>query len=217
MVNYGTGTVSADGTQVIPNVDPDHPGHSYGLVHFDWHGPAQQANDEDLCPDCTPTPDFFATVCPECGDPIDLSSGLAVLRETDLAISGLRGGIAITRISRNLAFRDPVPPFGIGTSHNYAYRLNTSSPATSAVINLITPDGSQFPFVKQPDGTLINTTIPAVLGAVMRVRPDGLVDLRWKNGTIFRFQPVAAAHATATSTRVISAIRTTGQNLFGTL
>jgi hypothetical protein len=125
MVNYGTGTVSADGTQVIPNVDPDHPGHSYGLVHFDWHGPAQQANDEDLCPDCTPTPDFFATVCPECGDPIDLSSGLAVLRETDLAISGLRGGIAITRISRNLAFRDPVPPFGIGTSHNYAYRLNT--------------------------------------------------------------------------------------------
>jgi hypothetical protein len=38
MVPYGTGAVSADGTQVVPDPDPAHPGHLYGLVHFDWHG-----------------------------------------------------------------------------------------------------------------------------------------------------------------------------------
>ena len=39
MVPYGTGTVSSDGTQIVPDADPAHPGHLYGLVHFDWHGP----------------------------------------------------------------------------------------------------------------------------------------------------------------------------------
>src|SRR5262249_35846774 len=40
MVQYGTGIISDDGMQVIPNPDPAHPGHDYGLVHFDWHGPS---------------------------------------------------------------------------------------------------------------------------------------------------------------------------------
>ncbi len=39
MVPYGTGAVSADGTQIVPDSDPAHPGHLFGLVHFDWHGP----------------------------------------------------------------------------------------------------------------------------------------------------------------------------------
>ena len=38
MVPYGTATVSADGTQVVPDPDSMHPGHLYGLMHFDWHG-----------------------------------------------------------------------------------------------------------------------------------------------------------------------------------
>jgi hypothetical protein len=39
MVPYGTGAVSSDGTQIVPDPDPAHPGHLYGLIHFDWHGP----------------------------------------------------------------------------------------------------------------------------------------------------------------------------------
>jgi len=39
MVPYGTGAVSADATQIVPDPDPAHPGHLYGLLHFDWHGP----------------------------------------------------------------------------------------------------------------------------------------------------------------------------------
>ena len=39
MVPYGTGSVSSNGTQIVPDADPAHPGHLYGLIHFDWHGP----------------------------------------------------------------------------------------------------------------------------------------------------------------------------------
>src|SRR5580765_1698077 len=43
LVKYGTGTVSGDGTQVVPDPDPAHPGHRYGIQHFDWHGPMSPA------------------------------------------------------------------------------------------------------------------------------------------------------------------------------
>ena len=39
MVSYGTGSVSADASRIVPDPDPAHSGHLYGLVHFDWHGP----------------------------------------------------------------------------------------------------------------------------------------------------------------------------------
>ena len=42
MVPYGTGTVANDGMRIVPDPDPDHPGHAYGLVHFDWHGQTLQ-------------------------------------------------------------------------------------------------------------------------------------------------------------------------------
>ena len=43
LIKYGTGTVSGDGTTVIPDLDPAHPGHRYGIEHFDWHGPLPPA------------------------------------------------------------------------------------------------------------------------------------------------------------------------------
>ena len=40
MVPYGTATVSADGTQIIPDIDPSTGSlqHRFGIVNFDWHG-----------------------------------------------------------------------------------------------------------------------------------------------------------------------------------
>ena len=32
----GTGKVSADGTVIVPDPDPAHPGHAYGIIDFDW-------------------------------------------------------------------------------------------------------------------------------------------------------------------------------------
>ena len=43
MVIYGTGEVSPDGTQIVPDFNPATPGMRYGIVHFDWHGPGAAA------------------------------------------------------------------------------------------------------------------------------------------------------------------------------
>jgi len=70
---------------------------------------------------------------------------------------------------------------------NYDYRLDVATPPLANVINLIAPDGNFFPFSKQPDGTLINTSDPAMSGAVMTVNGTD-VELRWKDSTKFEFQ-----------------------------
>lgn len=184
MVIYGTGTVSADGTQIVPDLDPAHSGHRYGLVHFDWHGPANPPNPVNPSPD----PDG-----PKTCNPIDLSSGLEVIRATDIALAGSRGSLALERVYRTLS--NAAGPFGIGTSHNYRYRLNTNAPFNSTIINLIMPDGSQFPLrLLRPiqigvNITMINDTIPALRGVKVSVSPSQETDITWKDGTVFHFIP----------------------------
>lgn len=188
MVPYGTGAVSNNGTQVIPDFDPAHPGKRFGLVHFDWHGqmpPPDPANPDDPSPDGAPPCPRPAS--PEAADPIDVSSGIQVLRNTDLAIDGLRAAVSITRTYRSLSTNGG--PFGIGTNHNYGFRLNTNTPQAAGVINLMMPDGNRFPFNRQEDQTLVNTTIPSMIGAVMTTQANGNVSLRWKDGAVYRFVP----------------------------
>jgi RHS repeat-associated protein len=179
MVPYGTGTVANDGSNVIPDLDPAHPGKRYGLVHFDWHGQMPPPNPSNPSPD--------GPCGPKQGKPVDLSSGVEVITETDLAIRSGRGEITISRTYRTLTAN--AGPFGIGTSHNYGYRLNTNLPQNSAVLNLILPDGNQIPFVRQASGILTNTTIPSFQGVSISTTPEGNATLRWKDGTIFRFVP----------------------------
>jgi len=190
MVPYGTGTVADDGMQVIPDLDPAHPGRRYGLVHFDWHGQMPPPiNDVNLCPACP---------APEAGDPIDISSGVAVYRHTDIAMNGLRGGVTFVRTYRGLSVSERCvgggvcgggAPFGVGISNNYAYQLNINQ-MNDMVINLVMPNESQFPFTKQADSTYLNSTNPLLRGAVLRkVSANGdTFDLRWKDGTTFRFE-----------------------------
>lgn len=200
MVPYGTGTVSLDGTQIVPDGDPAFPGARFGIVHFDWHGPMPQPP-----PQTNPAPP--GTRCPiphpaqskgagngGCGQkatggkPVDLFSGIETINETDMSIAGLRGSISIERTYRSLSSN--AGPFGIGTNHNYGYQLAVFGFLQGqGVINLIMPDGNQFPFNRQPNGTLINTMIPAFAGAVLSNPSGGVYNLRWKDGTIYQFQP----------------------------
>jgi RHS repeat-associated protein len=178
MVNYGTGTVSADGAQVVPDLDSAHPGHRYGISHFDWHFPVGGANANN------PSPSG-----PTGGDPIDLASGLQVVTKTDILFGGARGQVAITRTFRG-ATTNP-GPFGIGTNHNYGYLLDTSNLA-GGLIYLLMPDGNRFPFV-QSGAIFVNTTIPSDQGAVISNLSCAFGNgcgaaLRWKNGTIYTFQ-----------------------------
>jgi len=116
---------------------------------------------------------------------VDLMSGLQVIRATDIAFGGLRGDVSIQRIYRNLS--NATGPFGLGTGHNYTFRLGSFNLNTDPAFPLIMPDGNRFRFVRQPDGKLINTDIPQMRGAVITTFPDGSADLRFKDGVIYHF------------------------------
>jgi len=179
MVPYGTGTVSNDGTEFIADADPAHPGHGYGLVHFDWHGPSTNGQNGinpggDTC-NCT------------VGGPVDLSSGIVTYTTTDLQIGGGRGSIAINRYYRTLTTNPG--PFGIGTSNDYSYALNTYAYINGgATITLVMPDGNQFPMSQISDGTFVNGDIPTLRSAVLTANgPSGPYTIRWPNGTVYQF------------------------------
>lgn len=177
MVAYGTGTVSEDGLKIIPDPDPAHSGRRYGLVHFDWHGPAGPApNQNDPCQG------------PCSKKPVHLSSGLEILQETDLAMSAPGGGISIQRTYRTMSAN--AGPFGIGWNHSYSYFLNLSNPSpTSAVINFIVPAGNQFPMTNNGGGIFTNVSEPSLRGVILKVNTDGTADLTFKNGAKFHFVP----------------------------
>lgn len=179
MVAYGTGTVSDDGLKVVPDPDPEHPGHRYGLVHFDWHGPTgPRRNQNDPCPNG-----------PCGGDPVHFSSGLVIDQRTDLAMPAPGGGFSIQRTYRTMSAN--AGPFGIGWNHNYSYSLSLSNPSLeSRVINFIVPAGNQFPMTNNGDGVFTNTSEPSLRGAALTINDDdGTVDLIFRDGTKFHFIP----------------------------
>ena len=185
MVVYGTGTVSQDGRQIVPDFDPATPGRRFGLVNFDWHGPRQPLppdNPDDPCMTCP---------CPGAGDPVDLASGVLLIAETDIAVNGLRGGISIQRTLRTLSTQ--AGSFGVGSNSNYGFRLDTNNPRAAAVINLIMPDGNRVPFNLGADGKYTNITVPPLRGSVMTPFAGGEVDWRLKDGTVFHFLPSTVA------------------------
>lgn len=299
MVPYGTGAVSSDGTQIVPDPDPAHPGHLYGLIHFDWHGPmpppppttnpgppgggagtggpasgpgpgpgggsgpgggnggnnggggtggtgggtggngggngggtggggggscsaalnviptlfnakpAAPAEDQEEKLAIASASDALGGATAPCGeatnaiagsvdggpaeagDPVDLFSGIQVLANTDISISGARGSLSVVRTYRSLSGNPG--PFGIGTGLNYGLQLDVSGLVKNAegIINLVMPDGNQYPFYRTVAGTFINTAIPAFAGAVMSNPASGVYDLRYKNGATFVFQTSA--------------------------
>jgi len=200
MVNYGTGTVSPDMTQVVPDPDPANPGHLYGISHFDWHFPLPAPNPTNPSPD----PD-----CPCAGDPVDFGSGILVETKTDIAFNSARGQIALTRTYREMAATvGPTGiaaggPFGLGTNHNYNVFMDTSFVSTipdqTSVVGLLMPDGNEFWFTGQLGQTFITSSTPTVAGATFSNIQCGGNNgygipcsgtLRWRDGTIYQFQPL---------------------------
>ena len=227
MVPYGTGTVSSDGTEFVADADPNHPGHGYGLVHFDWHGPASNAtNPTNPSPDgggnggCPgnggSSPDSSAgsggggpapNAC-VVGGPVDVASGIVTYTSNDIGIGGQRGGLSMTRVYRTLTTNPG--PFGMGTGHQYEYVLNTqafiltflSYAGAANNMTLITPDGNQFSFAQTPNGSFVNATIPALRGAVLTfsgTAPLINCSIHWVNGTVYNFTSYTSGTAYLTS------------------
>jgi len=196
MVSYGTGSVSADASRIVPDADPAHGGHLYGLVHFDWHGPTAPPP-----PPTGPGP-CGSTCCaggaggagggggPEGGDPIDLSSGLQVVRATDIVVNGERGSISFNRVFRSMDTN--AGPFGIGTNNNYSHLLNVANffRGTCKCITLVMPDGNQFLFTQTGTNTFTNATVPSLIGSQITIPSSGTYNLRWKDGSVYQFTSI---------------------------
>jgi RHS repeat-associated protein len=165
----GKGTVSEDGKRIIPDPGTGTPRFCCGSLLYTPY----DENSPDDSPDCDN----------ERGDPVDLATGTFRHQRVDLVVPG-RIPVRIVRTHRT---RDgTLGPFGIGTYLNYDwYVYRYGSGYANARLNL--PGNIRFPFSKQADGSYLNTTDPAYLGAVLTFAGDGTATLRLKDGMTYGF------------------------------
>jgi RHS repeat-associated protein len=177
---YGQGTVTDDGTHVMP--DP-------GVEIYEFTG--AMINVQGYTPPPNgPPPGSNASD----GDPVDLFTGLFVLRKTDLVVQDVLP-IVLTRTYRQ---GDTISrAFGIGATHPYDLYLWSAQQYQQA--DLILPDGGRIHYVRISPGigfaeavfehkeTPTTTATPtAFYKSVIRWNGDGW-DLTLKDGTVFVF------------------------------
>ncbi len=173
----GTGTVTADGKQIVTTTG--------GIRQFCCGGAAFRRPP----PPPTTPPTLAASSRPPqgasaaAGEPVDLSTGLFILEKTDLLLPG-RIPITLTRTYRTL---DASPgPFGPGTSNPYDIFLQAQGPD---LLLLFLPGNSRSLWSRGADGLFRNDQVPAYRGATITPNPDGTRTLRWKDGSVWRFDP----------------------------
>jgi len=158
MVPYGTATVSADGTQIIPDIDPSTGSlqHRFGIVNFDWHGGVAAAlTIAQVADGCGMLGGPYAALAcaviaaAVAAEPVDLSSGVHVMHVTDMSISGPRGSIAVQRTYRSLTSN--TGSFGLGNELQYVWQLDTSTPASVSAVNLASLPQRQSVPVQPPE------------------------------------------------------------------
>ena len=165
---FGTGTVSADGRQVVTDPGYGIPKFCCGAIYI------VTVNVPVPCPN----PDDPV----EGGEPVSLSSGVFTLEKTDIDLKG-RIPVSITRSYRTLDYTRG--PFGVGSGHNYDTRLTLSS--SGQRITYILPDGGKYYYAIQADGTFKNTTSENMYGTIALLNADNTRSLRFKDGTVHKF------------------------------
>jgi RHS repeat-associated protein len=177
---YGTGHVSQDGKQVIP--DP-------GVAIYEFTGAM------------TSKPQNAPKQGPKCGgasggDPVCLATGLFSNEETDLVVTD----VIPIEIRRSYRTQDTASrTFGVGTNLNYDLFLVGSSNATPTSGNaytyqdLILPNGIHIHFPRTSPGTDFSDAVYTAtadagpfFGAVLAWNGNGW-DLTLKNGTVYSF------------------------------
>ncbi len=168
---WGTGTVSADGSQIVS--DP-----GFGLPRFAWHGTAQRVSLSDQVRSRQAN---RATG----GEPVDLPTGRFTVQKTDLVLPA-RVPLTIQRF-----YRSENPVVGI-LGRGWAldpYETTLLGQGTSMVLTY--PDQSSAVFAPAGAGQWRNTTEPALLGAVLTQLPgDFIFQIRFKDGTVQRFDRI---------------------------
>ena len=171
---YGQGTVTPDGSQIMP--DP-------GVVLYEFSG--TMVATPTLAPPEGPKPCNPAS---ECGDPVDTATGLFVYTRTDFIIPDTLP-INFTRTYRQ---QDSVArPFGIGASHSYEmFLVGATWPYT--FVDLILPDGGRVHYDRVSPGTSFSDAIYEHTGSPSdfyksRIRWVGGWELKLTDGTTYNF------------------------------
>jgi RHS repeat-associated protein len=173
---WGTGTVSADGKQVIS--DP-----GFGLPRLAWHSECDERCQAGGAPGEAP---------PACNkpantasDPVDLFTGRLNVAKTDVILPG-RIPIRIQRTYWSGLTRSAY--FGIGWSLE-TYDVKLASRGTA--LALIQADQAELLFVPDGTGRWVNILAPYMAGAVITQLPgDFIFQLRFKDGTTQRFDRI---------------------------
>ncbi|MBI3000672.1 MAG: RHS repeat protein, partial [Deltaproteobacteria bacterium] len=103
--------------------------------------------------------------------------------KTDLVLPGILP-IAIARTYRTQLTN--AGPFGLGTSWPYDIFIQPPPNGSPDTLILFTPGNRQDLFARQPDGSFLNSTSPALRGGVVTVA-GGVRSLRFKDGSLWRF------------------------------
>ena len=171
---WGTGTVSADGTQVVS--DP-----GFGLPRFAWHF-------WDVVRDKLKKLWNLLTA----GDPVDLATGQFTVQKTDLVLPG-RLPISIQRSYRSDDTRAGF--FGVGWNLGVFDSRITSA---GAALNLITADQNTFLLTPNGPGQWASTDAPFLQGAVItQVAGEFSFQIRFKDGTVHRYERIIGFANTA--------------------
>ena len=173
---YGTGTVSPDGSQIVPDIDPA-TGKQFGQPRFccGINIAAIIATVRNFYFEGGWRSAFGLTG----GDPVDLATGLLVVTKTDLVLPG-RLPVILTRTYQTNG--TTAGPFGRGTTH--ATQIIMLVEGNQRVIRM--GDGRRFTLTLQPDGAYRNLTDSMLQGAVI-TSPGGVPTLRWKDGSRWVF------------------------------
>lgn len=171
---YGQGTVTPNGSQIMP--DP-------GVVLYEFSG--TMVATPSMAPPEGPKPCNPAS---EMGDPVDGATGLYVYTKTDFMIPDTMP-IELTRTYRP---RDQnVRPFGIGATHSYEmFIVGTTWPYT--FVDLILPDGGRVHYERVSPGTSFSDAVYEHTGGPSRfyksrIRWVGGWELKLRDGFIYNF------------------------------
>lgn len=162
---YGTGTVSGDGSTIVTDINPA-TGKQYGMPRFCCGARRNEP----------PPPQLGASTGANGGpigggtpaaDPVDAATGFLTQTDTDLVVQGLVPLIVQRSYRTNLSGDGA---FGVGSSWSYDVFLQPPPNGSPDALVLYMPGNRQAIFGRQPDGSFINTTAPALRSAVCTTR-----------------------------------------------
>jgi len=194
---YGTGTVSADGKTIAPNIDPS-TGHPFGLPDFSWHFPNTTPDGNQNNPPSEPPRPPDEPPCGSSGNSsriVDYSTGLKVEITSDIAFGGARGTLELKRYFNSdlpSIYCDGNCAFGRGTTHNFNVQL-TGTFLLGGAGRVVMPGeglGRLFGYRRtEPDGSLVFGSIGTAgqLGDGIRKLTDGSFEYRYARGKSMRF------------------------------